>query len=292
MMIQHHILQSKSHSRQRGAALISVILLLGLLSALVTSFSVYVTNSATAIAIARDRITTKALVLSALDFGMGRVMSAEKGRPLPGSDKIRLQSGRASLQWRAETARLNINFVETNRLAPLLISLGLEQDQATELAKLIVARKTLKPSAPVPKDYIQLAGKKLGPYDHIRELRDIPGVTDALYRQLEPLLTVYGRVPQIDPRLADPALLQGLPNMSRPLLAELMSFSDLSDEDAQQRATSLGERADGFIFTPSNVIRFLIETETIGSGKKRFDIVVIHYPDDPQPYRILAWSEL
>lgn len=277
---------------RRGAALIPVMLLLGLLSLLVTSLGLYVSNSATAIAIGRDRIAQHALVLSALEFGMGRVLSTPKGAPLKGEDRIRLQSGRAKFSWRGESGRIDLNLADAEILASLFTAFDVNRDQAANLARLIVARRSLTPSQPIPKDFAALSGRKLGPFDHPKELLDIPGMPKAIYPQIAPFITIFGATPQIDPRYAERDLITALPNVSAPLVAEIMSLSDLSDEDARQRASTMGNLGRYFIFNRPNVIRFRIETESKTNIKRQYEIVAIHFPDDARPYRILLWQDI
>lgn len=292
MIVSRFIRRRDRLAGQRGAALLPVILLLGLLSMLVTAFSVYVTNSATAIAIARDRIMQNTLVDSALAFGMGRIFSTPAGLALQGEDQIRLASGRAKLKWTAESARLNINYAPEELLVSLLKSLDLEDGKAVDLARLIVARRSLNPTQPIPKLFQTLAGKKLGLFEHPRELLDMPGLSSGLFNALEPLITVYGATPAIDPRLADDALLKALPNVSGPILAELSSMRELNDEDAKRRIQSLGELARYFDVTRKTLIRFHIDLETVTGQQYRFEIVTTHFADDAEPYRVLMWREI
>lgn len=277
--------------RQRGAALISVILILGLLALLVTTLSVYVTNSATAIAIERDRIAENALVESALAFGMGRVLSTPVTLPVKGEDRIRLQTGTAKLNWQAESGRIDLNFVDADFLAAILVSLDLNRESATSLARLIVAKRSLGPNQTLPKDLRLLSGKKLGPVEHIRELLDIPGMTPALFARLVPLVTVYGASAGIDPRIADRALLQAIPDISRPILAELQALTDLSDDDAKRHLSSLGELARYFDFERHHAVRFMIETENAKGAAHLYEIVAVHFPADARPYHILFWQK-
>lgn len=278
--------------QQRGTALLPVIVLLGLLSALATAFSVYVTNRATAIAIARDRMMQDTLTGSAIAFGMGRALSTPSGIALQGQDKIRLVSGQAKINWKAENARLNINYAPEETLVSLLKSLDLESDMAVELARLIVARRSLNPTQPVPQLFRSLAGAKLGFFEHSRELLDMPGMTSALYRALEPLITVYGTSPAIDPRLADIDVLKALPNISNTVLAELLSLRELDEEEAKRRLQNLGELGRLFDLNRKPIIRFVIDAETITGKPHRYEIVAIHFPDDTEPYRILMWREI
>lgn len=279
-------------SHERGAALIPVVLLIGLLSLLVTSLSVYVTNSATSLSITRDRITQSALIQSALEFGMGRVLSTPKAIPIEGEDRIRLQTGEAHLQWRGENARLDINVVDETLLASLLETIGLSAIKAKQLTNLIIVRRSGDINKPLPREYLGLANKKRGPFAHIRELLDLPGMTTQIFYQLAPLITVYSGSSAIDPRLADRRLIEAIPDMSRPLVAEILSLRGMKDDDAKSKLSALGDRARFFDLTRRATTRFTIETRSAHSTIRRYEIVTIHFPDDTRPYRILSWQEI
>lgn len=287
------IIRSKiQSSHERGAALIPVVLLIGLLSLLVTSLSVYVTNSATSLSITRDRITQSALIQSALEFGMGRVLSTPKAVPIEGEDRIRLQTGEAHLQWRGENARLDINVVDETLLASLLETIGLSAIKAKQLTNLIIVRRSGDINKPLPREYLGLANKKRGPFAHIRELLDLPGMTTQIFYQLAPLITVYSGSSAIDPRLADRRLIEAIPDMSRPLVAEILSLRGMKDDDAKSKLSALGDRARFFDLTRRATTRFTIETRSAQSTIRRYEIVTIHFPDDTRPYRILSWQEI
>jgi len=287
------IIRSKiESSHERGAALIPVVLLIGLLSLLVTSLSVYVTNSATSLSITRDRITQSALIQSALEFGMGRVLSTPKAIPIEGEDRIRLQTGEAHLQWRGENARLDINVVDETLLASLLETIGLSAIKAKQLTNLIIVRRSGDINKPLPREYLGLANKKRGPFAHIRELLDLPGMTTQIFYQLAPLITVYSGSSAIDPRLADRRLIEAIPDMSRPLVAEILSLRGMKDDDAKSKLSALGDRARFFDLTRRATTRFTIETRSAQSTIRRYEIVTIHFPDDTRPYRILSWQEI
>jgi general secretion pathway protein K len=279
-------------SDQRGAALISVILVMGLFAFLVTSFSLFVSNKATSLAVTRDRLTQNALVQSALEFGMGRVLSTSKGLPIEGDDRIRLQIGEAHITWRGESGRLDINLADETVIASLLTSLGLSSGDAKRLASLIGIRRSGDMTKPLPAEYQSLSNKKRGPFAHIRELLDVPGMTAQIYQRLEPFVTVYGRSMGIDPRLADSKLIEALPDMSRPIVAELNALRGAKDEDLKSKLTSLGPIARFFDVTRPSTTRFEIEIKNTQGGLHIYDIVTIHFGDDMKPYQILSWREV
>ena len=290
-MIGKYGKQAIRSNPERGAALISVILLLGLLSLFISTLTVYVTSSSTAIFIERDEVDQRALIKSSIEFGVGRVLSLPKGEAVRGKDKIRLESGTATIEWRGENSRLNLNFIDDQILASLIASFDINKDQASSLARLIIARRGLNPTQPIPNEYRVLAGRKLGPYDHVRELLDIPNFPTALFERIEPYLTVYGASERFDPRLADRRLIEAIPDITRPQIIEILALSNLSDDDARSRASLLGESKKQFDFSRSQIIRFLIDATNNAGKESSVQVVVIHFPDDEQPYRILLWNE-
>lgn len=279
-------------SDQRGAALISAILVMGLFAFLVTSFSLYVSDKATSLAVTRDRLSQNALVQSALDFGMGRVLSTPKGLPIVGEDRIRLQIGEAHIVWRGESGRHDINLADEAVIASLLASLGLSSGDANRLALLIAMRRSGDMTKPLPPEYQGLSNKKRGPFAHVRELLDIPGMTAQIYQRLEPFVTVYGRSMGIDPRLADSKLIEALPEMSRPMVAELNALRGAKDEDLKSKLTSLGPTARFFDITRQSTTRFRIEARSTQGGLSVYDVVTVHFGDDVKPYHILSWRKV
>lgn len=277
---------------QKGAALVPTILLTGILILLVTSMSVFMTSGATSIAIMKSRLDRDTLIGSALNFGMGRILSTPRGIAVEGSDRIKLRSGEARIEWRAETARLNINYADSEFIASILLTQGMSRDAAKQLATLIAARRALDVTKPIPKDLQILNNRPLGPYIHLRDLLDVPGMTHEIFTRISPFLTVYGNSTWMDPRIADPDLLRALPDASGPEARDLLSLRGLSDNEAKARISSDAKWRRYLGFDRLNIFRFRIEILPVGSNSEIWDIVAMYYPDDERPYRIFSISNI
>ncbi len=277
---------------ESGAALIPVILLIGLFTLLVTSFSVFVTNASTSLSTTRLRIAADALTQSAIEFGMGRVLSTPKALPISGEDRIRLKAGEARISWRAETARLDINLADEAFIASLLQQGGLRGDAATQLARKIIERRSGKITNGGQVNAQNTPNTNLGRFAHIRELRDVPGMSAEIYARIEPYITVFGTSSAIDPRLADKELLSVVPGISKPMVAELFALRGVKDERAKDVISSLGEVARYFSVRQQSAVRFVVAITMPPGTVRTYDVVTIHFDDDVRPYRILSWREL
>jgi len=80
-------------SSERGFVIIAVLWILAALSALATIFSVYLSNSAQALAVTDSGLRTEALVSASLELTTYQLLLAgEKARPAQGSFRFRLDN--------------------------------------------------------------------------------------------------------------------------------------------------------------------------------------------------------
>lgn len=253
--------------------------------------SVYVAKKATSVDILQRQVERDILLDSALQFGMGRVFSTRTGVAVSGSDTIKLHSGEARIEWRAETARINLNLVDQTYLKTILEHEGLASERASSLAKLITTRRTLNESKPLPKEFQILKGQPLGPYIHIRDLMDVPGVTPALFDKLSRYVTVYGKSAKLDPRLADAELLKALPEISAPQVQELLNLRGKTDEDAQAQLVGQNTWTQYLGFEKTAVTRFQIVLTPKQTQSELWEIVTLHFVDDDRAFRILSMTK-
>ena len=275
----------------RGAALLSAIVVLAALVSVVTAVSVFVASRSTAIVIVRDDVQHLALATSALETGVYRVMTAPFSHALAGKDRIRFVEGEATIDFRAESGRLDLNQASPEWIAALIARLAGPGEPAKALAALIVARRDPTTGKSAQRRSTDLKDLRLGPFAHPAELRALPGMAPHLYQSLLPLVTFYGVSSKIDPRLAPEALLATVPGVSDLTARELARASDLSDDDLATRLSALGSATCCLDTTRSSAIRFKITTRLNNDDRRAYEIVAAIYPDDLEPYRVLYWSE-
>jgi general secretion pathway protein K len=120
-----------------------------------------------------------------------------------------------------ELGKIDLNQAEAPMLMGLLQSAGLDLASASGLADKIVDWRTTTSlrslNGAKEREYQATDSTyrpRNGPFQSVDELLLVMDMTPALFRRIEPALTVYSGRPLIDPQVAPRAALQALPNMS------------------------------------------------------------------------------
>jgi general secretion pathway protein K len=207
--------------RQRGTALILVLWLIVLLTALVGGF---------ALAARTEHLQGRVLVRGLVASGAARA-GLEYAITRLAQPDARLQwrpDGRA-YQWRYagadvevkiidENGKLDLNQADAVLLAALLQGAGAEPEQAARVAAAIVDWRDADPltqpsGGGEDGDYAAANlpyGAKDAEFESVAELQQVLGMTPALYAMAEPHLTVFGGIERPDPRFADGVVLEAL----------------------------------------------------------------------------------
>ena len=94
--------------RREGFIVIAVLWILGALATLVSIYAIYVIDSAASFAAHDDRLRAEALVSGALELTVYRLKAAD-ARPSHGSFNFRLGQANMAVEFRPETARVDLN---------------------------------------------------------------------------------------------------------------------------------------------------------------------------------------
>ncbi|MBU6462909.1 MAG: general secretion pathway protein GspK [Bradyrhizobium sp.] len=188
-----------------------------------------------------------------------------------------------------ELGKIDLNQAEPALLASLLQSAGLDPPAANDLANNIVDWRTELPAKRADgakeQDY-RAAGlsyrPRNGPFQSVDELLLVMGMTPALFKRIEPALTVYSGRPLFDPQLAPREALKALPGMT-PQNVEMALASRLGQQPAidvsgSDRLATLRGRA------------FSIRAEFQHAGRPIDQQVTVRLTENPnQPYWVLNW---
>ena len=144
------------------------------------------------------------------------------------ADTIQLGDERAVVQPYDAGARLNLNRATQGEIQRLLTALRIDAGEADRLAQRILDwrdRDTFKrPRGAERDDYVR-AGARALPSDEdfarVEEIRDIEGMTPALYARVAPLLTVLG-TGQVNVNTAPAAVLASLPGFGSEVIAAVL----------------------------------------------------------------------
>ena len=189
-------------ARAAGAALILVLWLIALLSALVGTFAMTARIEHLQARVLDRGLVAREAARAGLEYALLRVTDTD--------DRTRwLADGRAypwpfagalvTVRIRDEQGKVDLNQADPTLLAALFTRLGVDQDAATQLAGAIVDWRdpdSLSQASGGAEDaqYAEAGrpyGAKDAPFDTVAEVEQVLGMTPAIYARAAPFLTVY-----------------------------------------------------------------------------------------------------
>jgi len=296
--------------RRAGESGLALILVLWVLALLALIAAAFMANTRSEVALVQARIDSaraEALADGAIDWTIARllVMRAQEQfqaraglqrplLPLDGSPvEVEAEGGRMRISVRDLGGLLELNAAPRELLAGVFQALGRSGADAATLADRLVDYRD-RDDEPLPAgaevaDY-RAAGIAPGPRNapllRVDELRQIPGFDAAFIARLAPLATVRGMSGSLDPAMADPQLLAGVPGLSANDAARLAAFRDRSS-DALSEAV-----AESAYLAFADGSRFRISATGLAAegGVFRRDAIVQIEPGG-SGYTILDWSQ-
>ena len=208
-------------SRQRGAALLLVLWLLALFTALVAVFAVtartegvqgrFLARSTAARYAAEAGLELAAVHLSGPDMLQRWVPD---GRP----NRVEFEGYTLEVRVLDESAKVDLNVAAPELLIGLITAVGGDYDRARQIAGAVAdfrdADTLLTPEGGAEEPQYQAAdlphGAKDRPFESPTELRQVLGVDQALYEKLLPHVTVYTGLARPNPTFASPEVLRAL----------------------------------------------------------------------------------
>ena len=207
--------------RAHGAALVLVLWLVALLTALVGAYALSGrVEHIQGRAIARGVVAEQA-ARAGLEYGMSRMTDPDPqlawlpdGRPYP----FRIGDAEVVVRVVDESGKVDLNAAEQPLLVALLQGAGAESGDASAVAGAIIDWRdgdTLTQAGGGAEDADYAAagrpyGAKDAPFETVAEVEQVLGMTPALFAAIEPHLTVFSGQPQPDQRFAAGAVLQAL----------------------------------------------------------------------------------
>ena len=282
---------------ERGFVIIAVLWILAALAALATIFSVYLSNSAQALAVNDSGLKAEALVSASLELTTYQLLLAgDKARPALGSFRFRLDNADVLVSFTSEAARIDLNFASKEMLANLFAVLGTDQQAAKEYADRIVGWRT-RPKPDRANDEQALygaAGLGYSPrqslFTHVNELSLVLGLPPVLVDRALPFVTVFNGSSNVDVLIAPPEIIAALPGMTPSALKDFLSQRSALSRDSPAIATALGPAQASATMHKSAAFRILT-TIQFDNGRRMSSEVVIALGGEKDPYRVLSWQD-
>lgn len=215
----------------RGAALVLVLWLIALLTAVVGAFALSARVEHLQQRVIGDDAIGQEHARAGLEYALYRLQPSAT-RPAWVADGRRYRwtfdERRIDLRIVDENGKINLNLADSTLLEAFLRAMGVAPARAGQLAGAIVdwrdADSLKQPigGAELP-EYVA-AGLPYGPrnnrFETVGELQRVLGMDASLYEQLEPMLTLYSRQSRPDPRFAAGPVLTALGLDAQALLAQ------------------------------------------------------------------------
>src|SRR5919198_4114932 len=138
-MIAHRGKQAASD----GFVLVAVLWILSAFAALAAIYSIYVANTAMAVAGSDDAVEAEALMSASLELTAYQLIDMpEESRPTRGAFNFRLGRANVAVEFCSEAARIDLNEAPKELLSGLFVALGAQQDEAAQYADRIIGWRT------------------------------------------------------------------------------------------------------------------------------------------------------
>jgi general secretion pathway protein K len=284
----------------RGIALISVLWITGLLAVLAASFASSTRTEARLAYNHEESAKAEALadagvhraIFGLLDFNPDTAWRA-------GSTVHAFPLGEGDVQvWvEDEDGKIDLNAAPVELFTGLFMALGLAEEQAQLLADRIGDFRD-EDSEPEPlgaeDDAYIGAGLAQGaadrPFATESELLRVLGMTQTLYQQVRPFVTVYSGAEGIDPTRASRLALQALPGIPPELVEAMLTADAEVDPFTLFEDQSLPEELEQYI-VPSRELVFTIRAlgRTSGGGRFVRQAVIELGASADQPFLVYVW---
>ncbi|HLI99434.1 MAG TPA: type II secretion system minor pseudopilin GspK [Bradyrhizobium sp.] len=284
---------------ERGFVIIAVLWILVALSALATIFSVYLSNSARALATTDTSFTTDALVSASLELTAYQLLlSDEKSRPAQGAFRFRMDKAEARVTFISEGARVDLNAAPKEMLANLFEVLGAEQKAAGEIAERIVGWRTSpKENAANGEEALYLAASlaytpRQSDFAHVNELGLVLGVSPEMAERVLPFVTIFNKSPGVDVLIAPAEVIAALPGMTPGALDDFLKQRASLPRNQAAIASALGPAKAAAPPPKTSAFRVLTSLNfDDGRHAASEAVIVLGEAKAKEPFSILSWQD-
>jgi general secretion pathway protein K len=285
---------SGKRQNARGFIVVAVLWILAALSALVLIYLTYVTNTAVVVAGSTDRVQAEALETAATELAAYQLTAVKEDvRPTSGTFDARVGTGKISVTFRSEAARIDLNAAPKGLLAGLLIGLGAApSDAATYADRILAWRAPTELGDDDPENsFYRTSGiayvPRHAPFPQVQELWLVQGIPPLFIERMLPFVTVFSNLASINILDAAPQVVAALPGMTPENLQSVLS--QRADPGLDPRSLLGTAGGEAVTLAGSKAYRMTIAVES-GSGRRgAAEVVILLLEDGDEPYRVLSW---
>lgn len=280
-----------------GFIVVAVLWILAALATLATVYAIYVANAAVAVAANDDAIEAEALVYASLELTAYRLLDVPKEkRPTSGKFVFRVGRADVAVDFRSETARIDLNQAPKELLAGLFEALGASPEEADQFANRVIGWRTPPAAGSQDKEtsFYSAAGLNYGPrggaFAHVDELWLLPGLSPALIERALPFVTIFSGRAEVNVLGAAPEVLAALPGMTPERLNAVLGLQLEPSQSGRSASTMLGP-TQTFTTTEGGKVVQVTARIAFDNGRHMASEAVILVDGRREPYRILSWQD-
>lgn len=277
-----------------GYALVVVLWLLALLTGITASFHASTRAEAAAFGQTFYRAQARAAAeagiwLTAADlFASGRSSAtdlADAERTLTFGDVL------IDVSVLNVTGKVNLNRAQGDLIMSLLEKTALTGSERSELVEAILewragAATHGSAGARSEDDHSAAEARRANGFFYtVDELRQVPGMNNAVFEQIAPLLTVHGNHARVNPYAASRDVLLALPGASE--LAVDMFLNERRNAQGSAQVTGFDQR---FLQGGASDTYAVTAVATVGGVEARISATILHSRRSFQTVQVLAWN--
>ncbi|MFL6820660.1 MAG: general secretion pathway protein GspK [Bradyrhizobium sp.] len=277
-----------------GFIVVAVLWIVAALSALVLIYLTFVANTAITVSVNSDRVQTQALVTAGIELAAYQLTGFhEDVRPTSGTFEVGVGTGKVSVTFRSESARVDLNSAPKQLLAGLMAGLGFGQANASDFADRIVAWRTPTDAGDDDPEnsFYRTSGvayqPRHGPFPAAEELWLVKGIPPLVVETMLPFVTVFSNLGSINIRDAAPQVVAALPGMSSENLHSVLS--QRGDPALDPRTLLQLAGAEGASLEASKAYRMTVAAELGPDRRGGAEVVILLLEKGNEPYRVLSW---
>ena len=291
--------KEQARDADSGYILVAVLGVMLLVTGLVAAGSVMVRSAVNSTRVIDDDLALAGLIQSGVEI-IAYELAVSKVAPNQVDGRgITLTNGIVTPHVVDESGKVDLNGSSPVLLQLVFESTGMESATATKVVGEIVARRimdrsnlfegaaTFKQPASQPTDRPKRRGLQ-----SLADLAELSDLTPTDLRKIAGRLTVYNPDGQINVLTADPGLLDLIPDLTKPVVADIIAKrGDDSIKNIRALYGEFGE-ATRFITTDYGpAFRVRLEAKSAKGQKKNIDVVIAASRSPNTPYYILDWQD-
>jgi general secretion pathway protein K len=210
--------------RARGIALVVVLWVVTLLGVMATSFAISMRTESTLAYQWTQSAQARALAEAGVHRGIMELLlpvQQQRWRTDGTVYEFSFGGGRVRVAIQDESGKVDLNEAQQDLLKKMLRSVAVEEDKQDALADAILDWRdgnNLRSLHGAEDDDYAAAGldhgAKDGPFNCVEELQQVLGMTPALYKRLEPMITINSRQADVEFQIAPPEVLRAFPGLA------------------------------------------------------------------------------